>query len=91
MMEIIIERDEMVSVSKRSKTLHAFCSVSGKEVWMMSPETISLLYQFSARQIYSLIENGKIHFVETSCGLPLVCSTQSEAIGNFLMCFEHRL
>jgi hypothetical protein len=81
--EIIVEVDELISVNTKNKSLRAWCDVCGAELWVLSPETISSLYQLNPRLIYRLLETGHLHFTETPVGLPLICLNQLSAISEF--------
>lgn len=49
----------------------------GDEV-MMAAESAASVFGFSRREIYRMVEEGKVHFVETKEGVLYVCPTSLE-------------
>ena len=50
-----------------------YCEVCGEASVMISPLLAAKLCKISAREIYRLIESGKIHFVEMADNQIFVC------------------
>jgi hypothetical protein len=71
--EITVEKSETVSVRRRIRTATGQCSRCGREAKMASPEDAAEILQISKRRIYSGIEAGDTHFVESGDGILLVC------------------
>ncbi|HEY0459542.1 MAG TPA: hypothetical protein VGC97_10425 [Pyrinomonadaceae bacterium] len=63
-MEIIFEIEETVIVRQTAITWTAFCPACRALVEMALPQTIADLSGFTEREIFRLIEAGKVHFVE---------------------------
>lgn len=63
--EIEIEFNETVAYSRRSERFEAFCPECKTLVEMATPQFAAILTQTTEREIYRLVETGKIHFVET--------------------------
>ena len=85
--EIEIELSETVAYSRRSERFETFCPECKSLVEMSSPQVAAILTRTTEREIYRLVETGKVHFVETD--RVLVClksltetlSEQSAAAG----------
>ena len=63
--EIEIELNETVAYSRRSERFEAFCPECKSLVEMAAPPVAAILSQTTEREIYRLVETGKLHFVET--------------------------
>ena len=50
-----------------------FCRECGEKVRWLKPEEIVCLANISERAIFRLVENGRIHSMETVEGLLLIC------------------
>jgi len=62
-MEIILETEELVSIKAR-RSFHGFCEKCNRRVEMLPGETAAALSGLSEREIFRLIENGELHFIE---------------------------
>ena len=51
----------------------AFCDRCRREVTWLTPNEALLLSKHSLREIFRLIEAGKIHFVEDEAGFLFIC------------------
>lgn len=74
--EIIIETDEVFVVRAGGAAPHAvagWCAGCGAEAAMLAPEAAARAAAMSARQVYRLVEAGRVHFAETPDGALLVC------------------
>jgi hypothetical protein len=69
--EMLIEIDERISVNNAEQKFEAYCSECKKMTEMATPKAASVLCNTSEREIFRLIEDRSIHFVETD-GI-LVC------------------
>lgn len=63
--EIIFEVEETLVVRQPETSFIAFCSDCEMPVEMISPRVCVELTDYTEREIFRLIEAGKIHFVET--------------------------
>lgn len=63
--EIEIELSETVVYRGRGEKFEAFCPECKAPVEMATPQIASVLTHTTEREIYRLVETGKIHFVET--------------------------
>ena len=63
--EIEIELSETVAYSRRSERFETFCPECKSLVEMSSPQVAAILTRTTEREIYRLVETGKVHFVET--------------------------
>ena len=79
--EMVVRKRIEISLKTR-QTLVIRSPRGGREYWcsecvepsrMVTPDEAAVLSETSAREIYRLIENGGLHFIETDYGLVLVC------------------
>ena len=63
--EIEIEFSETVAYSSRRERFEAYCSECNSLVEMTTPQVAGILTHSNEREIYRLVETGKVHFVET--------------------------
>ena len=63
--KIEIELSETVAYSKRRERFEAFCPQCKSLVEMAAPQVAAILHRSNEREIYRLVESGKVHFVET--------------------------
>lgn len=70
---IATESHEMVIVRNGRERVYGFCSDCGKEAEMLSLDSAVAVSGKRTREIFSLIENGNVHSLETTNGLLLVC------------------
>lgn len=69
--EITFEIEETIVLRQAERIINAFCPQCAKRVEMASPQTIAGLSDYTEREIFRLVEAGKIHFIET--GRVLIC------------------
>ena len=62
--EITIELEETVVLREGSKVLSGFCPFCRDNVHMFPPEVLAQMTGSSEREIFRLLEAGKIHFTE---------------------------
>jgi len=72
--EITVEMNEVFVIRQAGRKVRAWCVGCGAEVVMVTPEAAAIVWGVSTRTIYCFVEAGKIHFLETSEGLLLVCT-----------------
>ncbi|MGI8788498.1 MAG: hypothetical protein ACR2HG_12135 [Pyrinomonadaceae bacterium] len=63
--EIEIEFSETIAYSNRQEKFEAFCPQCKLLVEMTTPQVAAILTQSNEREIYRLVETGKVHFIET--------------------------
>ena len=63
--KIEIELSETIAYCKRREKLEAYCPNCESLVAMAAPHVAAILTGATERKIFSLVEAGKIHFVET--------------------------
>ena len=63
--EIEIELKETILYSPRSERFETFCVDCKALVEMATPQVAAFTGKSNEREIYRLVENGKVHFVET--------------------------
>ncbi len=64
--EITFEVEETITLRDESRMMSIFCPVCLTTVEMITPRAIADLTDFTEREIFRLIEGGKIHFIETA-------------------------
>jgi hypothetical protein len=69
--EIIFEIEETIILRTAEPSVSAFCPQCAALVEMTSPQTIADFFGYTEREIFRLVEAGKIHFIET--GRILIC------------------
>lgn len=63
---ITFESEETIVLKHRRKKVSVyFCPGCEAMVEMISPDVLALLTGISEREVFRLIENGQVHFVET--------------------------
>ncbi|MCA1625545.1 MAG: hypothetical protein LC768_14105 [Acidobacteria bacterium] len=78
--EITFEIEETIVVRQGEKLSREFCPLCGIVVDMLTPQFATAASKKPVRQIFRLIEAGKVHFSETDGGLIcLDCLTASSA------------
>ena len=79
--EITVDRRRVVVLSRRNRSVHAWCGTCDEQVQMVTPDEAAQLCQVSTRTIYRRIETGRFHFTETEKGFSLIClqSLESDA------------
>jgi hypothetical protein len=63
--KIEIEFSETIAYSKRREKFEAYCPNCESLVEMAAPHIAAVLTRSTEREIFSLVETGRIHFVET--------------------------
>ena len=63
--QIEIELSETVAYSRAGERINGFCSSCESMADMASPHLAAILTQTTEREIYRLVEAGRIHFTET--------------------------
>ena len=71
--EITIETERLLVITRRKSATLAMCSQCAGQVEMVTADEASTLAGVSSRTIYRWIEEGKVHFLEPSDGLSLIC------------------
>jgi hypothetical protein len=69
---ITIERERLLIVSSR-RPLKKRCGLCGTEVRMIDIDEASALAAVTQREIFLRVENGSLHYAETSDGVLLIC------------------
>lgn len=63
--EIEIEFTETIAYSRPGERVEAFCLGCEASTEMASPHVAAIMVRMTEREIYRLVEDGKVHFVET--------------------------
>ncbi len=71
--EVTIETSETLVVNRRRKTVVVWCSTCERHARMLAPEDAAAVADFSPRDPYRLVENGRVHFTEQPSGELLIC------------------
>jgi hypothetical protein len=67
-----LEIEEAVSIRTRT-VLIAYCRTCGKQTRMVAANEAAIVARVTAREIYRLVEAGRLHFTEDQSGLLYVC------------------
>ncbi|HEX8267703.1 MAG TPA: hypothetical protein VF596_20050 [Pyrinomonadaceae bacterium] len=65
------------------KEIFAFCDGCCRTVSMLAPDEAGRFRQTTMREIFRLIEQGELHFLETANGALLVCRDSLESAQKF--------
>jgi hypothetical protein len=71
-MTITVERERIVEIRAAGRS-GIGCEHCGAEGRMLTPEETAATCGLSSREVYRRVEDGSIHFRETSTGLLLIC------------------
>ena len=63
--DITLEFEETVVLKQGGKLMAGVCPQCGETVDMLSPDVLSLVSGMSEREIFRLVENATIYFVES--------------------------
>ena len=72
-----IERRLIIKRQSRQKTI-LFCQVCQTDTERLSTDEAALLFGFRSRAIFDWVEQGSIHFTETTEGILLICRQSLE-------------
>lgn len=75
---ITTETHEILIVRNGRESIRGFCAECGRESEMLNLDSAVLLTKIGTREIFRLVETGKIHSLETTNGLLLVCRNSLE-------------
>ncbi len=64
-MEITFEVEETIILRQSGNILEAFCSQCLASVEMLTPQLAAAVSNTTIREIFRLIESGRLHFMET--------------------------
>jgi len=79
--EITVEKHRLLVLSRRNRSVEAWCKTCDEQVQMVTPDEAAQLWNVSTRTIYRRIENGRLHFTETERGFSLICIQSLERNG----------
>ena len=65
-MEVTFETEETVVLRDGPQTSIVYCDECGQSVLMATPYAAAFVSGFTERDLFRLLENGHIHFVELS-------------------------
>jgi hypothetical protein len=73
-LEIVLEKHETTTISfNRNRRAKTFCPACGSNELHITVAEAAALFSTTAREIFRLIEAGKIHYLETETGALLIC------------------
>ena len=79
--EISLEIEEGIAIRTESVVI-AQCSVCRRQMRMIAANEAGLIAKLRTRDIYRLVETGRLHFIEDPNGLLFVCSASLQQLGN---------
>jgi hypothetical protein len=71
--EITIETHEVIVIRHRSKFPKPSCVKCGAQAVLLTLDEATVVFRRTTRELCRLVEEGKIHFIETARGSLLVC------------------
>lgn len=78
--EIEVQHNRSWLVQNGRRTVFADCIVCGSGSRMLTVAEAEQVEEYSGREIYRLIEAGRLHFIETPAGQVYVCSQSLAAV-----------
>jgi|GEM_PF-1727972 len=75
---ITIETHQQTLIRSNGKIFVAWCEACGAETLMLMPEQSAIVCSTTQREIFRSIENGELHFIETTAGVTLICRNSLE-------------
>ena len=71
--EITVERSELFLINKIRREIFILCAQCAERARMLTPDEAALAAGVAPRTIYSWVEVGRVHFVETPEGNIYIC------------------
>ena len=71
--EITVETDEITIIRSSRESLLTLCPVCPEPIFMMTPEQAAVMSGTNPREVYRLVDEGRVHHEETREGFLLVC------------------
>lgn len=71
--EFSLEIDQIPVVKRWGRSIESWCAGCARETTLIAPEDVAILTGSALRSIFSWIEEGRIHFIEHSDGILLIC------------------
>lgn len=73
--EFTIETEDVLIIrNKKRKSFSADCEICGCNSQMITPRQAALIIQTTQREIFRLVEENKLHFIEFQDGDLFVCA-----------------
>lgn len=81
--EIELETHELTIIRvQRSQTITAFCRKCEQEVLHLTIARTAAVLQISEKEVFHLSEKEKVHSLETTAGVLLVCGNSISVLSN---------
>ena len=71
--EITLQAEESFTI-RADKVLFVHCLACNDQVRMVAANEAAMISRLSAREVYRLVEDGQLHFIEDNNGLLYVCA-----------------
>lgn len=71
--EITVETHRILTIKRGSRCRLAWCEECGEQARMVTADEAAILAGLSLRTTYQLIEARKLHFLETTDRVVLIC------------------
>jgi hypothetical protein len=79
--EISLEIEEAIAIRTECVVL-AHCSECRSQMRMIAANEAGIIAKLRTRDIYRLVETGRLHFIEDPNGLLFVCSASLRRLGS---------
>lgn len=79
--EISLEIEEAVAI-RTPKVVSDHCPWCLRQERMIAANEAAVMARLSARELYRLVEVGRLHFMEDRCGLLYVCAHSLQGLMN---------
>lgn len=76
--EIKVEIEQLLVIRQRRSSILAWCEGCHEQVTMIRPEEAAAMASLDLRAIYRSVEAGRLHFIDATDGLPLICLNSIE-------------
>jgi hypothetical protein len=71
--EITVETERVLVIRRRYQAIETWCDLCAEKVVMIRPDQAAAVCGRSLRAIFGAIEQTRLHFVEQSDGMILIC------------------
>jgi hypothetical protein len=71
--KLIIETKRLTIIRQIGNITRSWCPSCDRQVQKVTPDQAAMMFRMSTRKIHRMVEEGQVHFIETSDGLLLIC------------------
>ncbi|HLM60509.1 MAG TPA: hypothetical protein VK308_06885 [Pyrinomonadaceae bacterium] len=78
--EIRIEKRERITFFRSPDQIQTVCRICARESVFIAPKYAVASFDMTMREIFRLVETGRLHYIETESGAAFVCLTSLETL-----------